>query len=249
MKKGIYFHSDEIKRKLSELAKKRIGEKNPFYGRHHSKETKQYLKEIQSGIKSFNYGKYPSEETRKKMSKVQSGRRNPNYNKHPSQQTRQKMSEARRKEKHHNWKGGKIKAFCELCNKEKYVLISRTKKDQNIFCSYRCASIYRIIHQKKHDTNIERLIEDELIKRNILYTKQVSLLNITVVDFLLPNDIVIYADGSYWHSLPGRKTKDLNSNFMLTFYGYKVFRFTDKEIMKSAKKCIDKIYQQIRKKR
>ena len=94
---------------------------------------------------------------------------------------------------------------------------------------------------KRADTLIERLIEDELIRRNIPYTKQVPLLGITIVDFLLPNDIVIYCDGDYWHNLPKRKSRDFNQDFMLTFHGYRVFRFTGKEIKRSARDCIAKI--------
>jgi very-short-patch-repair endonuclease len=115
------------------------------------------------------------------------------------------------------------------------------KNGQGKFCSLRCATIYKNIYQKKHDTDIERLIENELIRRNIPYTKQVPLLGITLVDFLLPNDTVIYADGEFWHDKPEVIKRDANQDFILTFYGYKVYRFTDKEIKKSAKKCVDKI--------
>mgnify|MGYP001113105591 CR=1 FL=1 len=36
-------HSKETKEKLSQYAKNRIGELNPFYGKHHSDETKEKL--------------------------------------------------------------------------------------------------------------------------------------------------------------------------------------------------------------
>lgn len=39
----------EIKNKLSEFAKLRIKDKNPFYGKHHSKETKAKLKQAHTG--------------------------------------------------------------------------------------------------------------------------------------------------------------------------------------------------------
>ena len=44
--------TEEHKKKLSELAKQRTGDKNPFYGRHHSEETKAILKERSTGRKS-----------------------------------------------------------------------------------------------------------------------------------------------------------------------------------------------------
>ncbi len=49
------FHSEETKRKLSEVNK---GENNPFYGKHHSKETKRKLSEVQKGEKSQHWKNY-----------------------------------------------------------------------------------------------------------------------------------------------------------------------------------------------
>jgi very-short-patch-repair endonuclease len=179
------------------------------------------------------------ERTKKKISKAQKG-------KHHSEETKKKMSEKNKGKfigkKSSLWRGGMATIICEVCGKKKdNISLSHIKRGQGKFCSLRCSTISNNIHQKNHDTNIERLIENELIRRNIPYTKQIPLLGITIVDFLLPQDIVIYADGDYWHSLPKAKTKDLNQDFILTFHRYKVFRFTETEIKKSVKKCIDKI--------
>jgi hypothetical protein len=38
-------HSKEIREKLSIMASKRVGKKNPFYGKHHTTETKALLKQ------------------------------------------------------------------------------------------------------------------------------------------------------------------------------------------------------------
>ena len=37
--------SSEHKKKLSDIAKTRVGELNPFYGKHHSEETKQKIRQ------------------------------------------------------------------------------------------------------------------------------------------------------------------------------------------------------------
>lgn len=44
----------EVKQKLSDIAKLRTGDKNPFYGKHHSNETKEKLKKINLGKKPVN---------------------------------------------------------------------------------------------------------------------------------------------------------------------------------------------------
>lgn len=95
---------------------------------------------------------------------------------------------------------------------------------------------------KTKETNIERKIEQELQKRNLYYQKHIPLCNVTIVDFYLPQTrTVIYCDGDYWHSLEGRKDKDINQDVILTFNGFNVYRFTESQINKSPKRCINKI--------
>jgi len=146
-----------------------------------------------------------------------------------------------KKEKHPAWKGGLKKRICETCGKEFFTRKSTIKDGYGQYCCHRCAIIPKNLNRKQKDTDIERLIEDELIKRNIPYTKQVPLLKITITDFLLPKDTVIYCDGDYWHSLPGRKEVDESQNVALKLAGYNVFRFSGKEIKKSPSACIDKM--------
>lgn len=63
MPKG-YKHSEETRKKISEHHADVSGEKNPFYGRHHSEET---LIKFRGENNPF-YGKKHSEESRKKIS-------------------------------------------------------------------------------------------------------------------------------------------------------------------------------------
>lgn len=65
--------SDELSKIVSDLNKKRTGEKNPFYGKKHTKETKEILKEKNSGKNNYWYGK-KRPETAKKISKSLKGR-------------------------------------------------------------------------------------------------------------------------------------------------------------------------------
>lgn len=64
-------HSEETKAILSSLASERIGEKNPFYGKSHSEETRAMISSLASeriGEKNSFYGKKHSEESLMKMS-------------------------------------------------------------------------------------------------------------------------------------------------------------------------------------
>ncbi len=102
--------TEETKRKLSESIKGKYcgeksywygngdmmrGEKNPFYGKHHSDETKRKLSESKKG-------KHHSEETKRKLSEANKGEKNPFYGKHHSEEVKRKISEA-----------GKVRQFSE----------------------------------------------------------------------------------------------------------------------------------------
>ena len=100
---------------------------------------------------------------------------------------------------------------------------------------------------KNKTTSIELNLEKELFRRNVKYIKQFPLAKITVVDFYLPeHKIVIYADGEFWHKSDwarkqGTIKKDEKQNKVLAENGYKVFRFSEAEISRSAQMCIDKV--------
>ena len=76
--------SEDHKRKISESLKGRnSGKNNPFYGKHHSEETRKKLSESHKGIKL-------SEETKRKIGEKSKGRR---Y----SEETKRKISESLKK--------------------------------------------------------------------------------------------------------------------------------------------------------
>ena len=65
----------------------RCGARNPFYGKHHTDETKQKLRVA-------NTGKYKSDDLKNKLSKLYSGVNNPNYGKHHTNEAKLKISQA-----------------------------------------------------------------------------------------------------------------------------------------------------------
>lgn len=146
-----------------------------------------------------------------------------------------------RGEKSHRWKGGKIKRECKTCGKEIFVKSHRVKDYKNSFCSRKCNGIWQVKHAKKENTSIELAIEAELIRQKIPYMKQAPVGGIALVDFLLPNKVIIQCDGDYWHSLKEVKDRDRKQDYILGSEGYTVYRFSGSEIRKSARECIDRV--------
>jgi len=112
-KKGCF--SEETIRKMT-ISQKGLqsGEKHPFFGRHHIKESRKkiYLAHI---------GKELSLEHKQKISESLKGSKNPRWGKHHSEQTRKKLSEAIKSltgERAPNWKGGiSFLPYCSKFNK------------------------------------------------------------------------------------------------------------------------------------
>lgn len=90
-RKGKSHWSEERKKKLSE---KRMGNKNPFFGKRHTEETRIKISEAGKGRPGYWAGKQFSKETRRKLSEMRKGDKNQFWGKHHTEETRRKISEA-----------------------------------------------------------------------------------------------------------------------------------------------------------
>lgn len=135
----------------------------------------------------------------------------------------------------------KIKCICMSCKRE--FLIRKCDIKKRKFCSSSCSRLWAMAHTHKYkDTSIEIALEKELTRRGIVFQKQYPIyVARTIPDFFISPNICIYADGNFWHSQKINKGRDIAQDVVLNFNGYKVYRFTETEINKSAKKCIDRI--------
>lgn len=219
-------HSNETKEKIriSHLGKKFTAEhiKNMSLastGRKVSKETRIKLSKVWKGRKH-------TEKTKKKMSlnnkrRIKKGIHNFFKGSHPSIESRIKMSKSQKGRKHPKEVKEKIR---------KWHLDHPNRKFSN--------------------TKIEIKIEEELKRRKINYRPQEFVGEIALVDFFLPDhNVVIQADGCYYHSCPihfpsggiDHRKRDKRQNNILKKKGFKIYRFWEHSINKSVKKCIDKI--------
>lgn len=67
----------------------RFGEDNPWYGEHHTEESKKKMSEAKKGFKH-------SEESKQKMSEERKGEKHWNYGNHWSEETKKKLSQSRK---------------------------------------------------------------------------------------------------------------------------------------------------------
>lgn len=174
----------------------------------------------------FWLGKKMPKELRKKLSeshkglvvghKWVKGHKPWNFGKKLSQKTRDKMSVARRG----------FKRTETTKNRQREGMIKFMSKNGHKWC----------------DTDIELLIEKELLKNKLVFLKQQPIGGISLVDFYLPNHkIVIECDGDYWHNRQGVPERDREKTKRMQALGYKVFRFKGSEIKESSSNCIKKL--------
>ena len=108
---------------------------------------------------------------------------------------------------------------------------------------------YQALGKYHNSTFIEKKMEWLLIEKDIEYKKGVALkrkvLNkhgrprVYLPDFILPKyDIVIECDGEYWHK---DIVKDLKRQGEIEQMGFRVLRFTDKQIRNNLKSCSQEI--------
>jgi len=118
----------EYQREWVEKAKQNrrsfVGEKNPFYGKEHSQETKELLKQRTTETWKNQphpwIGKKHSEETKEKFRENNIGERNPNYGKKQSAETKEKLRLAKIGKK--LWNNGEKQKFSKECPGEGWVL-------------------------------------------------------------------------------------------------------------------------------
>jgi DNA mismatch endonuclease (patch repair protein) len=94
---------------------------------------------------------------------------------------------------------------------------------------------------RKSKTKIEGLMGHALKSIGIKFVTQYYV-GKAVPDVAIPSDrIAIFCDGDYFHGLPETKAKDARVNTRLRQIGWRVFRFSEHDILKNPHACADKV--------
>ena len=110
------------------------------------------------------------------------------------------------------------------------------------YCSISCASKaanrlknaneqLRLMIKNKIPTSIEKTLYDYLLLKGILFERQKLINDKFYVDAYIPSlNLVIEADGNYWHTLDKTIKKDKAENAYLKKCGFNLIRLTEDEI-------------------
>lgn len=98
------------------------------------------------------------------------------------------------------------------------------------------------------DTTIEIALQEELVRRGIVYDKHLPVLGLCQPDIVFPQQkIAVFADGDYWHTKDEKvRQKDKFQNSILKANGWVVLRFWEHEIRQDVSSCVDQIAEVIK---
>ncbi len=129
-----------------------------------------------------------------------------------------------------------VKRRCKNCMEYFFLARWELNKGKGTFCSRKCFQDYG------GETSIEALIRKVLEKKGINFKQEVRI-GKYYADFLILNSkLIIECDGEYWHRSDFAKKRDSKKDKFLALKGYKIYRFTEKEIKESKGNCAEGLF-------
>ena len=133
---------------------------------------------------------------------------------------------------------------CNFCGKKNWRIPYHCNKSKKAYCDINCYNKSkkgdkdgrmlkaRIVAQNmKGPTSIEVKLYKFLKSQKIAFIPQKLINNKFLVDaFVLDKNLVIEADGDYWHGLDKVKKRDKSKNAYLTKCGFNMLRLSEREI-------------------
>ena len=211
--KGKKF-SDEHRRKIGIAHKGRVFSEETLKkmsqagkNKTFSKEHRRKLSKAGKGENNFFYGKHHSVETKQKLSEMTKGEKNGNYDRRHSEETKRKISEANKGRKRSEW------------HKKKVGEAARERRKTQVF--------------PLKDTKIEVRLQEFLKLLGIEFIPHgyMKIKHGYQYDILIPSmNVVLEADGNYWHKYPIGNDIDKIRTKELIEKGFKVLRLWESEI-------------------
>ena len=157
------------------------------------------------------------------------------------------------------WQGrNKIEITCKVCGIKFKVSKSRVTYDNTTYCSIKCRSKDKdwirnacikgnLVQQNNKGANKLEICGGKILRElGIEFQEQILMFEKFLVDVLIPEKkIVVQWDGVYWHSKPKRKQLDDSQDKYLAKCGYKVLRYTDKQIKEDREAVKQDIIKQL----
>lgn len=126
----------------------RAGIYSPWFGKHHTKETKQKMSNALSGENNPNFGKKLSDESRKKLSDARSGNKHPQYGIPLSEEHKTKISESMSGNRNPMYgKVGKAHPSSQMKWITDGILNKKIKKSDNVSEGWRMGRVFNNLPQ------------------------------------------------------------------------------------------------------
>jgi len=194
------------------------GNKSSFYGKHHSKKTKEKIRKtkLEQYKNDLNLGKRVSEGTKKAMEKpeirkkfekaiakrnmsgIMKGKNNPFFGKHHTEETKRKISQ----------------------NKERSKKISIKRKEW--WNSEDNTEKQRIMLMNLRNNHVVVSMCNEILNNNKINFEREFKINGKFYDYYIPNyNLLIEVDGEYWHP-KGLKLEEMDKIQKKNYYNDKL---------------------------
>lgn len=116
---------------------------------------------------------------------------------------------------------------CPICGKVWREPSQRMREGKT--CSKICSSIKGYLSGDRKETGIELKLQALLTEMGIEFVTQKPIIGVTIADIFISPNVVIFADGTYWHQ---DKAKDKEKTDKLKKHHYVVLRLEEEEINK-----------------
>ncbi len=266
--KTVNYYSGLVKKKYKCIGCNVSGKNNPFYGRHHSEESKSKIGGSVVDYKGKNnpfYGRHHSEENKKYYKKLFGemyvGDGNPFYGKQHSDMTKEKISKSSKKMWDSFGELERVKYLNKLSMAQKILMCKDpVKYSENKSKAARCSHLSQF--SKKKMNKIETKINEELKRRNIEMEYSV-IFCYKQFDFgNKETKTLLEVHGDYWHGNPllygtNEGLKPLNNiqinkieidkdkENLAEKYGFKLFKIWESDINNGNFSILDKIKEHI----